>query len=221
MTDRNRDDQHQLVFEALPFYANGTLNAQESGRAETHLEGCASCRAELARCRDVSAAVKSGPEWSPSGADWAAMEARMDRADGRVQGAAAPPGLWETVRSWFAVAPPPLRWAFLAQAALVLALAGGLLFRPGGAKLYETLSSPERVALAGHARLHIVFAEETTERELRAALQDMNAAIVGGPSPTGVYTVELPFAASDRGQLDQAIDRAKANPKIRFVSPAG
>jgi anti-sigma factor RsiW len=221
MTDRNRDDQHQLVFEALPFYANGTLNAQESGRVETHLEDCASCRTELARCREVSGAVKAGPEWSPSGADWAAMEARMDRADGRVQGASAAPGLWEAVRSWFAVAPAPMRWAFLAQAALVIALAGGLLFRPGGAKVYETLSSPEKVAPAGRARLHVVFAEDATERELRAALQDMNAAIVGGPSPTGVYTVELPFAASDRGQLDQAIDRAKANPKIRFASPAG
>ena len=221
MTDRNRDEGHQLVFEALPFYANGSLNAQERSRVDTHLEGCASCRAELARCRDLSAAVKSGPEWSPSGADWMAMEARIDRADGRVEGGSTAPGLWETVRSWFAVAPAPMRWAFLAQAALVIALAGGLLFRPGGAKVYETLSSPEKVALAGHARLHIVFAEETTERELRAALQDMNAAIVGGPSPTGVYTVELPFPASDRGQLDRAIDRAKANPKIRFASPAG
>jgi anti-sigma factor RsiW len=221
MTDRNRDDQHQLVFEALPFYANGTLNAQESGRVDTHLEGCAPCRAELARCRDLSAAVKSGPEWSPSGPDWVAMEARMDRADGRVQGGTAAPGLWETVRSWFAVAPPTMRWAFLAQAALVIALACGLLFRPGGAKVYETLSSPEKVAPAGRARLHVVFAEDATERELRATLQDMNAAIVAGPSPTGVYTVELPFAASDRGQLDQAIERARANPKIRFASPAG
>src|SRR5438874_11807485 len=187
MTDRNRDDQHQLVFEALPFYANGTLNAQENGGVEAHLESCASCRTELARCRDVAAAVKSAPGWSPSPADWAAMEGRMDRADGRVRGAAAARGPWETVRSWFAVAPPPMRWALAAQAALVIALAGAFFFRPRDAKLYETLSSPEKVAPAGRARLHVVFAEDATEREIRAALQDLNGAIVGGPSQTGVY----------------------------------
>jgi anti-sigma-K factor RskA len=221
MTDRNPDNQHQLFFEALPFYANGTLNAQENGRVQTHLEGCASCRIELARFRDLAATARSGPQWSPSSADWAAMEARMDRAEGRARGAAAARGPWETVRSWFAIAPAPMRWAFAAQAALVIALAGALLFRPGGAKVYETLSSPETIAPSDRARLHLVFAEDATEREIRAVLQDMKAVIVGGPSPTGVYTVELPFAASERGQLEQAIGRARANPKVRFASPPG
>lgn len=218
MTDRNRDDQHQVSFEALPFYANGTLNAQESGRVQTHLEGCASCRTELARFRDIAATVRSGPEWSPSSADWAAMEERMDRADGRARGVSAARGLWETVRSWFAIAPLPMRWALGAQAALVVVLGGALLFRPG---VYETFSSPEKVAPSDRARLHVVFAEDATEREIRAALQELKARIVGGPSPTGVYTVELPFAASERGQLEQAIGRARANPKVRFASPPG
>jgi anti-sigma factor RsiW len=218
MPERDRDT-HQIVFEALPFYANGTLNAQESGQVKTHLEGCASCRTELVRWRDVAAVAKSGPEWSPTSADRAAMEERMDRADGRVPSAA--PGLRETVRSWFAIAPAPMRWALAAQAALVIALAGALLFRPDGAKVYETLSTPEKVAPSERARLHLVFAEDTTEREIRAALEGMKAVIVGGPSPTGVYTVELPFAASERGQLEQAIERARSNPKIRFASPQG
>jgi anti-sigma factor RsiW len=216
-----RDRQHELVFESLPFYANGTLNPQESLRVETHLAGCLSCRAELLRWRDVAAATRSGPGWSPSSADWAAMEARMDRADGRLRDTSADRGLWGTVRSWFAITPSPLRWALATQAALVLVLGSALLLRPGGTKVYQTLSSPEKVAPSDRARLHVVFAEDATEREIRAALQEWKAAIVYGPSATGVYTVELPFAASEHGLVEQAVGRAKANAKIRFAAEAG
>lgn len=208
---------HELVFESLPFYANGTLNPQEMARAKTHLEGCYSCRTELLRWRDVAAATRAGPEWSPSPADFAALEARIDRADGRVPAAR----FRETVGSWFTVTPSPLRWALATQAALVVLLAGALLLRPGGAKVYETLSTPESAAPSGRARLHVVFAEDATEREIRAALQEWKAVIVNGPSATGIYTVELPFAASERGRVDEAVRRAKTNAKIRFATPAG
>ena len=215
-----RDRQHELVFESLPFYANGTLNPQETARVETHLEGCLSCRTELARWRDVAAATRSGPGWSPSSADWAAMEARIDRADGRVRDASTDRGWWQTVRSWFAITPAPMRWAFATQAVLVIVLGGALLLRPGGPKVYETLSAPEKLAPSDRARLHVVFVEDATEREIRAALQEWMAVIVSGPSATGVYTVELPFAASERGLVEQAVGRAKANAKIRFAATA-
>jgi len=214
-----RDRQHELVFESLPFYANGTLNPQETNRVEAHLEACVSCRTELARWRDVAAATRAGPEWSPSPADFASLEARIDRADGRAHDAGR--GFRETVRSWFAVTPSPLRWALATQAALVVLLAGTLLLRPGGGKVYETLSTPENAAPSGRARLHVVFAEDATEREIRAALQEWKAVIVNGPSATGIYTVELPFAASDRRRVDEAVGLAKANAKIRFATPAG
>ena len=214
-----RDRQHELLFELLPFHANGTLNRQEAERVETHLEGCASCRTELARWREVAAATRAGPEWSPSPADFAALEARIDQADGRSRDAGR--GFRQTVRSWFAVTPSPLRWALATQAALVVLLAGTVLLRPGGAKIYETLSKPESAAPSDRARLHVVFAEDATEREIRAALQEWKAVIVNGPSANGVYTVELPFAAAERGRLDEAVGRAKANAKIRFAAPAG
>ena len=114
-----------------------------------------------------------------------------------------------------------MRWAFALQGALVVALAGSLLLRPGRPAVYETLSNPERVTPSDRARLHIVFAEDATEAQMRALLQQMKAVIVSGPSPTGIYTVELPFAASDRRQLDDAVARAKANPEVRFAAPPG
>jgi anti-sigma factor RsiW len=205
------------VLEALPEYVNGSLNAQERGEVKSHLEGCAPCRTELARWQEVASAARSGPAFTPSAADWSAMLEQIDRAEG----GARKPGFWESLRSWFDLTPAPMRWAFAVQGALVLVLGASLLFGPRGGKVYETLSSPERVAPSGRARLHVVFAEDATEREIRSALEDTKGTIVGGPSPTGVYTVELPFAASERGRIEEAVARVAANPKVRFAAAAG
>jgi anti-sigma factor RsiW len=205
------------VLEALPEYVNGSLNAQESGEVKSHLEGCPPCRTELLRWQEVASATRSGPVFTPSAADWSGMLEQIDRAGGR----ARKPGFWELLRSWFDLTPAPMRWAFAAQGALVVVLGASLLFGPGSGKVYETLSSPEQVAPSGRARLHVVFAEDATEREIRAALEEMKAAIVGGPSPTGVYTVELPFAASERRRIEETVARVAANPKVRFAAAAG
>jgi hypothetical protein len=216
-----RDDEtrHQQILEALPFYLNGTLNAQESAPVAEHLKGCVACRTELDRCRELSAVARTGEEWSPSPRDWAAMAAKLTASTASARNPLR--DLFAKVRGWFEVTPVPMRWAFALQGALVLALAGSLLLRPGGPAVYETLSNPERVAPSDRARLHLVFAEDATEPQMRALLQEMKAVIVSGPSPTGVYTVALPFAASDRKQLDEAAARAKANPKVRFAAPPG
>ena len=54
-----RSRQHELVFRSLPFYANGTLNPQETGQLEAHLAGCLSCQAELVRWRWHDARVEA------------------------------------------------------------------------------------------------------------------------------------------------------------------
>src|SRR4051812_18783862 len=158
-----RDDErlHRQISEALPFYLNGTLNAQQSASVAAHLAGCLACRNELDRCRELGAVARAGEDWSPSPRDWAAMVEKLDGAEASARNPFRE--FLEKVRSWFEVTPVPMRWAFAVQGALVLALAGSLLLRPGRPALYETLSTPERVAPSDRARLHVVFAEDATE----------------------------------------------------------
>ena len=47
------------IAELLPFYANGTLEADERARVETELARCAQCSAELRELEGLGASLKA------------------------------------------------------------------------------------------------------------------------------------------------------------------
>jgi hypothetical protein len=109
------------------------------------------------------------------------------------------------------------RWLLAGQAALLLLLAGMLFVRepPAPAPTFRTLATTAlRPPAHAAARLRIVFAEETTERELRALLLPLGGTIVGGPSPLGVYTLELPVETFDDARVALSL-----RPEVRFAEP--
>ena len=74
---------HPEVWALLPWAVNGTLEGHERRAVEDGLATCPSCRAELARCHEVAAAVLAAPArtWSPSPADVSRILARATAAD--------------------------------------------------------------------------------------------------------------------------------------------
>jgi len=66
-------------------------------------------------------------------------------------------------------------------------------------------------------RLRVVFDEQTPEKELRALLVSLEAAVVDGPSPLGVYTVEMP-ASLDPGSTIAVL---RTRPEVLFAELAG
>jgi hypothetical protein len=60
----------------------------------------------------------------------------------------------------------------------------------------------------------MIFAEDTTEKELRELLSRIEATIVQGPSPAGVYTVEVPQADS---ALESVLKELRAHPKVHLA----
>jgi hypothetical protein len=77
-----------------------------------------------------------------------------------------------------------------------------------------------RLRRRDRAQLHLVLAEETTERELRALLHGIEGNLVGGPSARGVYTVELPVGASERERVEAIAARLRGEPRVRNVAVA-
>ena len=59
---------HQETWSLLPWLANGSADASQRHRAESHLAECADCRAELAREQRLTAAMAlpsmTGPDLS-------------------------------------------------------------------------------------------------------------------------------------------------------------
>lgn len=115
-----------------------------------------------------------------------------------------------------------MQWAFGVQVALLLALVGGLLLRTAGpTSMYETLSRSDEQVATDRAQLRMVFSEDVTGKELRDLLQGINAQIVQGPSPMGVYTIQLAFAATAQERMNQVLASVRAHPKVRLAEPVG
>jgi hypothetical protein len=224
MTAPHRDDPRgtEHVAEILPWYVNATLSQEESALVDEHLAACADCRDELARCRVLSLAARSAAQgeegWAPSPRHFARVLERVEASEQRRLGARGR-ALLERLRSWVVDTPRPVRWAFAVQGVAALALAGALLCRaPAPPAAYETLSRPAHTVAGDRARLHLVFADGTTERELRDLLHGIEGVLVEGPSSRGVYTVELPVGASERERVEAIAARLRDEPRVRMVA---
>src|SRR5262249_29152576 len=109
----------------------------------------------------------------------------------------------ESVRELLGITPPALRWALAVQSALVAVLGAALIWQAAAGGQYRTLADRSDSAARGQAQLHVAFAEDAQEREIRALLAKVDGTLVGGPSRTGVYTVAVP---GTRDTLGPALD---------------
>jgi len=210
-----REGTHEEAL-LIPWYCNGTLAREERERVEIHLGSCASCRADVELWRRVGEEV-SAPA-APPVPHPAQLRRLLERAGANVDDSGEPASGRPLPARGPVPSRLPARWRLVLvgqAAALVALLAWTAIPRGAGTPApYRTLAAPA-VEPAGW-RLHAVFAEQTSEKELRALLVSLGARLVDGPSPLGVYTVEVPAT------LDPASTVAvlRTRPEVRFVEPA-
>ncbi|HEX4963585.1 MAG TPA: zf-HC2 domain-containing protein [Thermoanaerobaculia bacterium] len=215
MHEREDHDErsHQRIWELLPWYANGTLSAEDRKRVEGHAAGCRRCQDEIEACRQMAAAVKGAGDAAPSPhpVQLQRVLARIDEAEripaggegsDRAAGFAGPRRL--PLRSLISATPRPLRGALLAQAAIIVLLVGLVTWGElrsrvsspsAGPATFQTLSDPAPAAApGGTVSLRLMFSPRATEKEIRELLLAVHGEITAGPSPFGVYTVEVAAA---------------------------
>jgi anti-sigma factor RsiW len=223
-TDTSHPSEHHEVWEMLPWYVNGTLDDRERASVQAHLMTCAACQAELVRCHDLAAAVRTAADgWEPSAEHFARVLARLDPTT-----ASATPrrGWWDTVRAQYERygamlhrTPPLIRWTLVTQSAFTLVFAGMLVWQAPWAseRFYRTLSSSSDQTAQKRVQIHVVFAEDITEKEVRALLTEVRGTIVAGPSPFGVYTVAVALSGDARAPADKALETLRAHPRVRLA----
>ena len=114
--------------------------------------------------------------------------------------------------------PKPVRWVLAGQLAALLLLATAWVWTPTPPPPAEftTLSDPVAVAVATGQQVRVVFAEGATERQIRDVLLPIGGQLAGGPSPLGVYTVELP---EGRDPLPVVLQHLRSRPEVSFAEP--
>ncbi|RUL69419.1 zf-HC2 domain-containing protein [Dyella choica] len=168
---------HAEADRLLPWYVNGTLQADEQLHVERHLAECAGCQHEVAWLREVQkefAAQAEQDDVSPK------MQHPHQRT--RKQRSASPASsMWRRREK-------RLAWLAVAQALIILALGVILLSQPH--VRYHTLSAPgDKGAL-----LVVVFDAQTHEAQMRTLVRESGARIVGGPTAEGAYVLRVPDA---------------------------
>jgi hypothetical protein len=190
------DRPHDELFDLLPWYVNGTLDAARHSEVAAHLAACPGCAREVAVLRAVAEALI---EDEPADAPDAPSTARWRRA-------------------WW-LTPSPMRWVIGGQAvAMAAALALFVLpaAEPADLPAFRTLTSvPEA---ADGLRLHVVFDPALTEASLRGLLFEHNLRFLDGPTREGRYTLVLDEdAAGDGWALAELLQE---RPEVRLAAPA-
>ncbi|MFL6200929.1 MAG: anti-sigma factor family protein [Thermoanaerobaculia bacterium] len=203
---------HQRVWELLPWHANGTLAETERRTVEEHAARCERCRKELDACRQLGEAVRQAAVEAPTPhpARLARLMDRLDEADGSP--------LRARLGGLLAATPKPVRWVLAGQLAALLLLAAAPLWTPPPPPPppaeYKTLSEP--IAVPAGPQVRVVFADGATERQIRDVLLPIGGQLAGGPSPLGVYTVELP---QGRDPLPVVLRHLRSRAEVSFAEP--
>ena len=216
-------NNHDYIWELLPWYVNDGLSRQEINEVKTHLQDCPDCQQEVARCRELSLTVKTNrsEEWTPSAPHFAKILTNVDAFERHREKPQRSSNWIAKWLPWFDLTPGPARFALALQGALVVALATTLLVRgliPG--EPYTTLSNPAVPYVVAGQHVRLVFSDDITEKELRALMLGVEGRFVAGPSSQGVYTVVLPASNSNARTVPQMLAQLRAHPKVRLAEPA-
>jgi anti-sigma factor RsiW len=192
-------DAHEQARMLLPWHVNGTLEPAEQAWFEAHLAQCAECRAEL----EAELKLRESVATMPTGI----APIRVPVFD-RIAPQTAAPRPWDFLRRRITFG-----WALAGQAAVAAAaVALVLVLIPTSSdREYQLLGSEAETA---HGNAIVLFAPETTERELRDALTDSGARLVDGPTASGAYVVQV--ADADRSA---ALDELRKLPQVILAEP--
>jgi len=207
---------HREAWDAIPWLITERVSEGEVRRMDAHLAECAKCRAEIEQQKRLHEMIGSDTRIdSVPGASLQKLWARIDAqpANETSPDQAAPVRVNGRVnRNRYLVS--ALAAAIVIEA-IGLTLLGGMLWSQmtSTPAEYHTLSSPN--AFPSKANVRAVFAPNLTVSELQTLLNQLDLEIVGGPTPTGVYSLK----AAAQESASAAAARLRSQPGVRFAEP--
>lgn len=215
--------RHQDVWEVLPWFVNGSLEDQELEQVERHLADCEECRHEASVLQQLARImVGSGAPMVTPDEAFPELLSRIEEAERRD---AVRWGRWLRSDGWprrfLAFSTGPILRPVLAAGLAFIVVLAALLWRQTSLEppaTFRTLSDPAAVAESTGLRVRMVFGSEVDEGTLRRLLLDVGGQIVGGPSPYGVYTVELP-PPQDPAAQERLLEEIRARSEVKFLEP--
>lgn len=181
--------------ELLPWLVNHTLSDQEQRLVEAHVETCTRCQQEVELLRRTRTQVKEFPLQSPGKFGLNRLMKEIQQENERIRLAR----------------PSPWRKSLVIAASFIIILQAGLL-------LDAWFLSPPMTPLSGPKEggtiLQISFVPDTTEDQIRQSLNAVNAIVIDGPGPLGIYRIRLESSSTDHAAVEQTIEQLRRQPTI-------
>ncbi len=180
-------DAHQEAQELLPWFALGTLNAEETALVQEHLHTCSQCQTDLDMQRKLQA-VPLPPLRVDAEVDvnraFAALKpqlaaARQEKKGPRFEDRLE--GLRQAARQWW------MPWVIAAQTAALACLCIVVLQKQPAPVQYIGLGAH----IDNKSNVVVMFKPQTSEGQLRRILQNADARMVDGPTVTGAYLLHV------------------------------
>ena len=215
-------DTHSEAWALLPWLANARIAPEDREWVETHLQGCAECRAELAAQRMIATQVQrdDGAVPAPAASDeqrsfnklWARIEASESATP--VVATSGPAAGSRSLRT--------VRW--LAAAIVVQAIGLGVMglamrnsTSPRGDDII-TVATPE--ARLGAPAVRLVFAPQASMSTINTLLGHQGLTIVAGPGDEGNFTAVLSADAVASGASAESVASVMSkDPNVSFAQP--
>lgn len=193
---------HERTVELIPWYVNGTLEADERRAVERHLAECLPCRAALRDEQRLGDLVHAHGA-VPPGAEHGLSDLLRTIDTGQTRGAR---------RRLHA----PTTWGIALAAAVIMAvLVLPALIGPGDTVDSGAFATLTDSRATDDLRIDIVFADDLTDSARDEIVRAAGGRIVAGPTALGRYTIALD--ETRQAELDRLIENLREDPRIRFV----
>ena len=208
-------NEHDHIQEQLPWFINGTLDAQRHSDVQTHLADCPRCQQELIAQQRLRAALTQPAkvEIAPQ-ASFNKLWERISCED-RGQRIQIKKNPGRELRRWW-----QQQWrqhwipvTLSAQALAIVVLVGFLAIRGESPASYHTVTAPSH---EDKPIIHVVFADDTRLSDVKEVLTQLGLDIVEGPSAAGVYAL-TPSARSSNNDLVTKVKTLREDPRVRFA----
>ena len=209
-------DTHAEAWALLPWLANGRIAPEDREWVETHVQGCAECRAELTAQRMIATQVQRdagspAPAASDEQRSFNKLWARIEAAESATTPAATMSSAASSSRYSRTV-----RWLVAAVVVQAIGLgAFGLAMRGPD---FVTVSSVEPRLDAPAVRL--VFAPGASMSKVNTLLTHQGLSIVSGPGASGNFTAILSADAVASGASAESVAAViSKDPNVSFAQP--
>ena len=221
-TETHTQSAHVACWEILPWYVNGSLQADERLRVEQHLAACPHCHQEVASLQQFQdSLLEYDATAQQQELAFNRLMQRIKKTGDAIPGSKSQPTGKTGINTWLATVRATFQrrnMTYAITVALVVGVIVGLLIpQQTDQKIYTTLSTTQAYQ-AGQLPVHVIFKPQTPELEIRKLLQHHHATVIAGPTTNGIYTLAIDKRSLTAPQQQALLKELRQQPAITWVS---